>query len=520
MTQPTENATAPPRPRRNVVQNTVFSVLTKAQGAVLSYLTTLVLLHALKVEDYGLYSVLFIGVIANLSLLMRFGIANVLTRFVPEYFAKSDFRVINRLFFASNVVQALAGVIIVGVAWIFAPQIAALIKHPESENVVRIFAVGTAAFLLTDNFRTLFGGVFQQRVIMLVSLIYAGVRLAVLYVAVHTAHPLQGVVLAESAMFILLLVLYYASYRVYVRRRLTQDHEPERPLPWRRFVRYSGLYYLNEVGLTLINQATDLFIISGLVGEFAVGMYGLANRILQLAVSVLPNKVFGDVIEPLFFSEYGESRKHEAHFGFNLFLKLTLLASLPIGIWISLMGRPLVIQLFDPQYAMQSADPRDGTAALILAVSGFILPMIALRMPLGLILQNAERPDLLLIAKLTGVLKIILGLWLVGSYGVMAMVWITFSTTLAELCVNFSFVATKLHVRTDFVGMLRLGLNSFIAAVLFYPMMPLFQSRLGVIVSIPVFAALYLGINMLHKSFHPEERTFINSKMPYPLWKF
>jgi O-antigen/teichoic acid export membrane protein len=493
------------------VQNTVFSALTKAQGAILSYITTLILLHALSVEGYGLYSVLFVGVVANLSLLLRFGIANVLTRFIPEYYSQGNFRVIARLFSMANLIQTASAALLAVIAWIFAPQLATLIRFPGSENVLRIFAVGAAAYLLTENFRILFGGVFQQRVILIVNFIYAVIRLAALYIATRTADPLFSVMIAESALYVFLLAAYYIAYRLLVRPRIEEHPDHEIPPPWRRFTRYAGLYYLNELGLTLINQATDLFIVSGLLGDLAVGLYGLANRILQLATQVLPNKVFGDVIEPLFFSEYGEARKQEAQFGFNMFLKVTLLTALPIGIWISLMGRPLIVELFDARYA---------DAAMILTVSGLILPMIAMRMPLGLILQNAERPDLLLIAKLTGVLKIVLGLMLVRQWGVMAMVWVTFSTTLAELIVNFSFVATKLHVRTDFVGLLRLGINSLIAAALFYPLRPFFAGRIGVIISIPLFAALYLGINLLHKTFRAEEREFINSKMPYPLWKF
>jgi O-antigen/teichoic acid export membrane protein len=509
--QTTIPAAVPP-PRRRIVQNTLFSLASKLQGTVLNYFTTLVLLHALSVEGYGLYSLLFVGVTYNLGLLTRFGIPNVLTRFIPEYYAQSNYRVIGRLFRAANLVQTAAAALMLGVVCIFAPQIALLIKFGGSETVLRVFSVGAFAFLLSENFRLLMGGMFRQRVILAVNLVYNFARLGTLFFVAQLPNPLLAVVIAEGALFGLLLLVYHIAYRRTLRVRIAADYErPDEIIPWRRFTRYAGLYYLNEVGVTLLNQATDLFLVSSLLGDMAVGLYGLANRILQIAMGVLPNKVLGDVIEPAFFSEYGASTPQKARFGFNLFMKISLLASLPIGLWLALMGRPAIVQLFDPRY---------GDAAAILAVSGLCLPIISLRMPFGLLLQNAERPDLLIWAKIAGVLKIGLGLWLVRVGGVMAMVWITTLTTLLEISLMAWFIAWKLRVHADYIGMLRLLLNAAVSAAAFLPMRPFLESRIGVIASVPLFAGLFMGVNLLHKCFRPEEREFINKKLPFPLWKF
>jgi len=511
MTQLPPTAVSPPRPRRSVVKNTFFSGLSKVQGAVIGYLTTLVLLHSMSVENYGLYSLLFAGVINNISMLGRFGIGNVLARFIPEYYSGSQYGVIARLFKASNLIQAAGSTLMTIAAFILAPLIATKVGFPGAASVIRIFAVGTFAYLMTDNFRLVLGGMFQQRAIMMVTLTYNLVRLASLYLVTRFPDPLPKVMLAESALFLFMLIIYFTAYRLRIVPLMEHAAGEETVLPWRRFTRYAGLYYMNEIGVTLIGQATDLFLVSSFLGDLAAGFYGLANRILGFAIAVLPNRIFGDVIEPLFFSEYGNSKPHEARFGFHLFLKVSLLASLPIGIWLSLMGRPLIVELFDSRYA---------EAAGILTVSGFLMPLIALRMPLGLMLQNAERPDLLLYAKVSGVFKILLGLWLMSKGSIMTMVWITLSMTTLEIIMNFVFVATILHVHADYKGMLKLGINSIISVVLFFPLRFLFQSRIGVIASIPVFAAIFLGINILHKSFHPEERDFINKKLPRPLWKF
>ena len=499
-------------PRRRIVQNTVFSAITKAQGAVLNYLTTLVLLRALSVENYGLYSVLFIGVTYNLALLARFGIPNVLMRFVPEYFSRSDFRVIGLLFRAANLVQTVIAAVLLAVVYVFAEPICSLLNLSGAVTILRIFAIGAFVFFLAENFRLLLGGIFRQRLILIANFVYNLSRLFTLYFAVQMAEPLLAVFVVEGAMFCLLLLTYEIAYRRTIGPRIkAASCEPGEPVPWRRFTKYGSLLYLNEVGITLLNQATDLLLVSSLLGEAAAGLYGLANRILRMAINVLPNKMFGDVLEPAFFSEYGSSTSQEARFGFNLFLKTLLLVSLPIGLWLGLMGRPIIIHLFDPRYA---------DAAEILAVSGLFLPVISLRLPFGLMLQHAERPILLVWSKIAGVVKIVLGLWLVREGGVMMMVWITCLTTVLEILLMDIFVIWKLKIHADYIGVLRQLINGAAAAAVFYPLIPYLQSLAGVLVSIPIFAIIYLGINMLHRSFRQSERDFINKKLPKRLWRF
>lgn len=507
-----EKPLAPPPPRRRIVQNTFFSLISKVQGAVLNYFTTLILLHALSVENYGLYSVLFVGVTYNLALLVRFGIPTVLARFIPEYYARSDYRVIGKLFRAANLVQSAAAAVLLAVVLIFAGPIAALLNFSGSETVFRIFAIGAFVFFLTENFRLLMAGVFQQRIILIVNFVYNLTRMVALYFTVKTSDPLLAVFITEVSMFGLLLLTYQIAYHRTIGPRIAAErNKPGEAVPWKRFYKFGGLLYLNEIGITLLNQATDLLIVSSMLGDVAAGLYGLAGRILRMAIGVLPNNVLGDVITPAFHSEYGSKSSQEARFGFNLFLKISLLASLPIGLWLALMGRPIIIQLFNPEYA---------DAAAILAVSALFLPTTAVRMPLGIMLQHAERPDLLIWSKVSGIVKIVLGLWLVREGGVMMMVWITCLTTLLEIILMTIFIAWQLKVHADYIGIIKLLVNAAISAALFYPLSPYLQSRIGVISSILVFATIYIGVNLLIRSFHQDERNFINKKLPYPLWKF
>lgn len=503
---PGETPSSPPLPppRRRVMLNVLFSVLLKLQSGLFSYASTYLLLHALKVEDYGLYSVLYIGTIANLGTLARLGLPNLLTRFIPEYFAQSNYRMIARLFRASTVLQAVVAVMLVAATFIIAPQIGAWINYPASTNVIRIFTLGIVVFLLSENLRMLFGGLFMHRTIFWVNLTYNILRLSGIFWATRQAEPFMPVIVVETILYGLLLIIFLVAHHYQVQPRVVADVRPPEVIPWRRFTRYTVLSYISEIGVMLLSSATDLFLVSGFLGGLAVALYGLAGRIQMMLSNILPSRFLETVITPLFFSEYGAS-KENARFGFTLLIKGSLLATIPIALWTALMARPLIMEFFDPRY---------GDAAPVLSVMALGMIADVLRYPTGLMLQNAERNDLIIYAKVFAVIKIFVGLWLLPLYGALAIVWITTLATMGQNLLSYYWIVTKLGARTDYGGLLRMTINALFAAAVFYPLRPFFTGHTGVILSVFVFGALWLGISALNKTFRVEERVFINSKLP------
>ena len=146
--------------------------------------------------------------------------------------------------------------------------------------------------------------------------------------------------------------------------------------------------------------------------------------------------------------------------------------------------------------------------------------MYVLRFALGLMLQNAERIDLLIYSKVTGVIKIAFGLWLVPLYGVMGMVWITSLAISAQNLFNYVNIRVNLKTSTDHVGLLRILINAGISAVLLYLVRDYFHGVIGLVLSGVLYSLFYFGINVLHKSFSLEERNFINQHLKRKLWVF
>lgn len=490
--------------------NTAFSLLTKVQGALFSYVSTLLILRSISVESYGLYTVLFIGTIANAGMLGKLGLPGTLMRYVPEYFTQSKWRLIRHLFVASNLLQTVFSAILLALAFLLAPRIAGWIQYPDMENLIRIFSVGAFVFLLAENYRVLLSGLFMHREVFYCTLVYNVIRLAAIFSATRSADPFLGVVIAETIVYGVFLLAYYFVYRRRVLPKVHAETALQEPVPWRRFTKYTVLSYVNEIGVMLLNSASDLFLVTGILGSMAVGFYGFAERIMSILRHALPSNFLQGVVTPLFFSEYGSSREN-ARFGFSLLMKITLFATLPMSVWMILMAKPVIIHLFDPRYA---------DAAAILIVMVLFLPMEAIRYPLSLLLLNAERNDILVYTKFFGVLKIVLGLWLLPIYGVMGMAVLTGLAIFAQNLACYIATVTILGIRTDLRALAKLCMNALISAILLWPLVPLFSGIPGIAASVFVYMALYLGINALIKTFSLEERAMINGKLPRPLWIF
>jgi O-antigen/teichoic acid export membrane protein len=495
-------------PRRRTLRNTVFSLLGKAQAAVFSYIVIKLLLDVLTVEQYGLYSLLFIGVMVNLSMVFQMGTPNMLTRYIPERFTGHDWQSIHEVFAKVLRLQTVVAIFVSVAVFFLAPHICEWINFPGEANILRVFSIAAIFYLLTEVYHLTFSAIFRQQTIFSVTIAYNTLRLLVLGAVYLYYRDFMAVVIAESVTLFFCLLFYAVSYFKTVPRKTEKTSLP--PLDWPRMKKFGALSYANEIGVSLLSVATDFFMVSGILGGVATGFYGLANRINDLAHKVLPMKMLGPVIQPLFFSEYG-ANKEKAEFGFRLLIKATLFPTVAVAVWMAVMSKEIIVYVFDPRYA---------DAWVLVAVMALFLPAASLRMPLGLMMQNHERVDILIYAKISGILKIIAGVILLPMYGYNAMPWITGFAVLLQNNFVYYYVKKIAKARMDVWGNVRIWLNAAAAGVVIYFLKPYFASFIGVVISMVIFTVLFLILSMINRGFSKDERDFINSKLPKPLWKF
>jgi len=502
MTSPSGDAK---KPRRRTLRNTVFSLLGKAQAAVFSYIVIKLLLDVLTVEEYGLYSLLFIGVMVNFSMVFQLGSPNLITRYIPELFTAGSWRGIHEIFKKVMRAQFLVAIASSLLVFFIAPQLSSLLNFPGDANILRAFSLAAILYLLTEVYHLVFSGIFRQHTIFWVTIAYNTLRLIVLGAVYLYFRNFMAVVIAEGIALFFCVAFYAIAYK---RGVDTTSDTPE--LDWPRMKKFAGLSYVNEIGVSVLSVATDFFLVSGILGGVATGFYGLANRVNDLAQKVLPMKMLGPVLQPLFFSEYG-ANKEKAEFGFRMLIKATLFPTVAVAVWMAVMSKEIIIYVFDPRYA---------DAWMLVAVMALFLPAVSVRQPLGLMMQNHERVDILIYAKISGILKIIAGIILLPKYGYNVMPWITGFAVIVQNNFVYHYVKKIANARMDVWGNIRIWLNAAAAGVAIFFLKPYLNSLLGVIASVAIFSVLFLVFSMVNRGFSKEERDFINSKLPKPYFKF
>ncbi len=470
-----------------------------------SYIVIKLLLDVLTVEEYGLYSLLFIGVMVNFSMVFQLGSPNLITRYIPELFTAGNWRGIHEIFKKVMRAQFLVAIATSLLVFLIAPQLSSLLNFPGDANILRVFSLAAILYLLTEVYHLVFSGIFRQQTIFWVTIAYNTLRLIILGGVWLYFRDFMSVVIAEGIALFFCVAFYALAYK---RGVDTTSNSTE--LDWPRMKKFAGLSYVNEIGVSVLSVATDFFLVSGILGGVATGFYGLANRVNDLAQKVLPMKMLGPVLQPLFFSEYG-ANKEKAEFGFRMLIKATLFPTVAVAIWMAVMSKEIIIYVFDPRYA---------DAWMLVAVMALFLPAASVRLPLGLMMQNHERVDILIFAKMAGILKIIAGLILLPKYGYNVMPWITGFAVILQNNIVYYNVKRIANARMDVWGNIRIWLNAVAAGAIIYFLKPYLNSLLGVIASVVIFSVLFLVFSMINRGFSKEERDFINSKLPKPYFKF
>jgi O-antigen/teichoic acid export membrane protein len=508
--KPPTSSQPPAAPRRRVFLNTLFSILAKTQSAFFSYFTLRILLAAMSVQDYGYYTVLFQATLSNMSLLFQFGIPNVIVRFVPEFYTQARFRMIHRFFRTVNWLQIALWSILLGVVMAVAPWLSELLHFPGQPNDLRVFAVGAVAFLIQENYRVVLSSMFKHQLIFWVQLVYNALRLALIYYIAANHYSFYNILAAEAVLFLLSTIFFVVVYRRTIAPLVRQDAHGAESITWKRFIRYSGLQYINEIGNMLL-ISLDLFFVTGLLGAFAVGLYGLAYRIIMLVTGVMPQQVLKNLIEPLFFSEFAASEDKSIEVGYSMLSKLISFVTVPTAIWLSLMARPIIVHFFDPKFA---------EASLVLIILAFYLVTSNQKLPMGLVLQTAERNDLLILVKSLGLLKVLCTVLIVPLGGVVAMAWIALIASSLEIAFMYILMSRILKVRGDLLGIGRLLLNGMGAALVLLLTRQWLDSFTGTLISIGIVGLVFLALCYVNKPFSQRERDWLNRHLKYPVWIF
>jgi O-antigen/teichoic acid export membrane protein len=393
--------------RRSLIDTLRFRGLSQI-ATVLSYV---VLVRGMPKADFGVFNLLY-SFIPVLGTVASLGLEQILRRYQPEYLqlgnagaAASLVRFIASARFALNIV--LIGALLL--AWSYL----APIFHLGPYRVQ--FAFFSVLLILH----------FQAQILALSMAAHMLHRFSVGSIAILSIGKLigycamfaTGSLTLNRAIFVdtVAYALVYLFMTVVHRRYCVPRGVRVPPLPPRterkRLFRYGVFNNFNDAGSFLLGGAADNFFIAAFIDPISVGIYSFYNRLNEMAINVLPVRLFDNIIQPLFFSIKPAEAKQKIRLLFTFLLDINLILMWPIFAFTIVYHDELVQVIFGGKFI-------EFAWLLPLIILSSVINSIAV--PVTLVAQYEEKAGSILLSKIFVVYNVVAMLVLLpilGLYG-------------------------------------------------------------------------------------------------------
>jgi O-antigen/teichoic acid export membrane protein len=183
---------------------------------------------------------------------------------------------------------------------------------------------------------------------------------------------------------------------------------PDRP-ELSRMGRFAAFSHLNDSTSLLVYSETDRFFIAGLMNPLAVGAYAFYTRLNEMAGTLIPLKLFDNLVQPLFFSVPAEEARAKLPRYFTLLVNLNLAYQLPLIAMTAVYHHEIVGLFFGGKFIEHST--------LLALVVLYATTNNVFAVPLTLVAQYRERAALILSSNVWSVWQVAAMLLLVPRFG-------------------------------------------------------------------------------------------------------
>jgi O-antigen/teichoic acid export membrane protein len=396
---------SPQQARRSLYHTVRFRAVSQI-ATVLSYV---VLVRGMKEHAFGIYN-LFYSFIPVITTLASFGLEQTLRRFQPEYLRTDKpqasawlVRTVAGARFAATVLMLA----IILLAWNLIAKRLDLVGYRMD---FAIFGVLVILFLQSIILQlSLASHMMHQYSVGSVAATSVGKLLTYLAITIFGTLTLRAAILADIAAYglgyILLAVAHWRLGRNVPPASGFHLEASER----KRLSRYAVFNHLNDASSLLVYGQTDNFFIGAMLSPVAVAAYAFYAKLTEMINNLIPQKLFDNVIQPMFFAVPAAESDTRLSRYFTLLIDLNLALQLPVIAFVIVYHRELVQVFFAGKYLQYS-----NLFPLVLALS--IVPS-SMSVPISLVAQYHERAGLMLASELFGLYQVGAMLVLIPALG-------------------------------------------------------------------------------------------------------
>lgn len=379
--------------------------------------------YFLTKQDMGVYAYVS-SMLLLLALFTDFGISTSTSRYVALYNSE-DKEKVKRIFFNVSLVILVATVVVL-VIFILLKDILS-VQYPDYLllTLPMIFI-----YPMTSLMDGIYRGLKEFKKLALFTILNSVVGIGEAYLLV-TNFGLNGTVVAPLLYFssyLIILLIAYRGYQFVLDRKIVKD-----------VTTYAMYFGIAALGHYLFSKMNVLILGSqNLLEEVAV--YELLNKINTELL--LPFIVLGQILAPNIVEDFSKKRFENIQKQFRKNLVLTLLAAiifLPLSILITFVA----VNLFFPIY---SGDILQSLLLPVALTFSTAVPVVVINT--GMITSTGHGKLMAIQNIITGIVNVLLNLFIIKSHGYIAVVWVTFAVQLISNTILYLIYSSKLKKLT------------------------------------------------------------------------
>jgi O-antigen/teichoic acid export membrane protein len=446
---------------------------------------------------------LYVGLFSSL------GLPSLFLRFIPEFYQKNEIGKLRKFVRKGLFLRFLLASSLILILLTFSAPLGKLFNFGQAMEYLKLFALAIIFYLETGLQGIILTSVFHHKWYAMAQVTYILIRAAILFVLLKKGFGLDGLLLGESAAYAFLFLIQQVFYRRFLS---THPARGDVQLPYKRLARFGGFTFFNEVGVLVLSDSTDVFVITAFLGPAAVGTYAFATRVMTLASHILPQQIFLNVIRPAFFTTFLQADdSHQINKMFSFLVKIITFFSIPLVVAIIILGDKMILYVFDPKYL---------SSLRVLWIVAAFTALNFLFEPIGLILQSIEKVEILFYSKIFTIYNLVTSLLWVEPYGIMGVAVSTGSAILFKNLFCYYFAKRYVRLRLDIKGLATIAVNALVMGAAIALLRPWAKSLITFILVCIIGLGVYLAMAFVNKAFLKSESDYINKVLPKPVFVF
>ena len=373
--------------RRSLFDTVAYRMASQV-ATVLGYV---VLVRAMRKEDFGVLSLLYsfvplVGTVASL------GLEQTLRRFQPEYLRVGNVGAAAWLVKRIAGLRLLTNLIVLTIVLVGWNYVAPYFGLGPYRNQFVFFCVLILVYFQTQILQlTMAAHMLHRYSVGSVAMLSYGKLIWYSAFALGGALTVRNAIYADTiayaTIYVFLRIMYYRHCADAV------PAEPYRPSPeeGKRLFRYGLFNNFNDAGSFLLESRVDSFFIAAFMNPLSVGIYSFYLRLNEMALNVLPGRLFDNIIQPMFFSIKPADADTRVPQYFTFLLNMNLLVLWPLFAFSIAYHAEVVRVIFGGKFVEQSW--------LWCMILGFAT-INSFSTPVALVAQYEEKAHIQLLSKI------------------------------------------------------------------------------------------------------------------------